>query len=360
MGESKSQYHPALAVPNIKAHIPITLEMANMQYSTWAELFKLHAKSHRVLHHIIPPAAGKEKVPSTEEEKELWQTLDAAVLSWLYGTISTDLINTVIEPDATAMEIWNRLRDLFQDNKHSRAVTLEQEFSTTNLEDFPNVSAYCQRLKSLADQLKNVGAPVLDSRLVLQMVGGLTKAYSGVGTLIRQSNPLPAFYQARSMLTLEEVGLAKDASQGSDSAMVAASFDNSPLDSGSHGHSKGKNQKKREKFRQPQEFWWCRPWLRWRQGGSVFWWWFRRCVTWDRRPTVLLPVLAATVSTMGVDASRVARATMSLPNSELGQAQFPTQAATWHLGATTTTRPAGLCSFLYWAARVLCSVLCSN
>ncbi|XP_021732100.1 uncharacterized protein LOC110698904 [Chenopodium quinoa] len=120
MGESKSQYHPALAVTNIKAHIPITLEMANMQYSTWAELFKLHAKSHRVLHHIIPPAAGKEKVPSTEEEKELWQTLDAAVLSWLYGTISTDLINTVIEPDATAMEIWNRLRDLFQDNKHSR------------------------------------------------------------------------------------------------------------------------------------------------------------------------------------------------------------------------------------------------
>ena len=46
----------------------------------------------------------------------------------------------------------------------------------------------------------------------LQMVRGLTKAFSGVGTLIRQSNPLPAFYQARSMLTLEEAGLARDAS----------------------------------------------------------------------------------------------------------------------------------------------------
>ncbi|XP_021731321.1 uncharacterized protein LOC110698230 [Chenopodium quinoa] len=139
MGDSKSSFHLELAVSNIKNNISITLEMENVQYSTWAELFKIHAKSHRVLHHIIPPAEtskGKEKVPSSEEEQELWQTLDATVLSWI---------------DATAMDAWNRLRDLFQDNRHSRAVTLKQEFSTTHLEDFPNVSAYFQRLKSLAD-----------------------------------------------------------------------------------------------------------------------------------------------------------------------------------------------------------------
>ncbi|XP_055826470.1 uncharacterized protein LOC129894886 [Solanum dulcamara] len=35
--------------------------------------------------------------------------------------------------------------------------------------DFPNVSAYCQHLKSLADQLKNVGSPVANNRLVLQL-----------------------------------------------------------------------------------------------------------------------------------------------------------------------------------------------
>jgi len=37
--------------------------------------------------------------------------------------------------------------------------------------------------------------------------------------LIRQSNPLPAFYQARSMLALEEAGMAKMASTGSHTAM---------------------------------------------------------------------------------------------------------------------------------------------
>lgn len=61
------------------------------------------------------------------------------------------------------------------------------------MKDFLNASVYCQRIKELLDQLKNVGASVLNNRLILQMVAGLIEAYQGVGTLIRQSNPLPQF-----------------------------------------------------------------------------------------------------------------------------------------------------------------------
>ncbi|KAJ9542336.1 hypothetical protein OSB04_028842 [Centaurea solstitialis] len=207
-----SSFHPALAVSSVKNLIPITLEMENVQYTTWAELFKVHARSHRVIQHIIPPTTGSSSTTLKDEDPELWSTLDATVLQWIYATISNDLLHTILEPDSTAMEAWNRLRDIFQDNKNSRAVTLEQEFSNTIMEDFPNASAYCQKLKVLSDQLKNVGAPVSNNRLVLQMVAGLTEAYNGVGTVIRQSDPLPPFYQARSMLMLEEAGLTNKAS----------------------------------------------------------------------------------------------------------------------------------------------------
>jgi len=153
----KNPFHPALAVTNIKNHIPIVLEMENVQFGTWVELFKIHARSHKVIHHIIPPESGKEKkTPETDDEIELWATLDATVLQWIYSTISSDLFATIIEPDSTAMEAWNRLNNIFQDNQNSRAVTLEQEFSATRMEDFPTCSAYCQRLKMLSDQLKNV------------------------------------------------------------------------------------------------------------------------------------------------------------------------------------------------------------
>ncbi|XP_047151379.1 uncharacterized protein LOC124823246 [Vigna umbellata] len=149
-------------------------------------------------------------MPQIEEAQELWSTLDATILQWIYVTISHDL-HTILETDTTVMEAWNRLRDKFQDNKYSRVVTLEHDFTHTDMANFPNVFAYCQHLKSLSNQLKNVGSPVDNNRLVLQMVSGLTEPYNGATTLIRQSDPLPHFYQARSMLTLEEVGLAKKA-----------------------------------------------------------------------------------------------------------------------------------------------------
>ncbi|XP_074299947.1 uncharacterized protein LOC141631135 [Silene latifolia] len=62
----------------------------------------------------------------------------------------------------------------------------------------------------IADQLANVGSPVPETRLVLQPVTHLSAGYSSVATLIQQSDPLPSFYKARSMLTLEESRLAKE------------------------------------------------------------------------------------------------------------------------------------------------------
>lgn len=71
----------------------------------------------------------------------------------------------------------------------------------------------------LFDQLKNVGSPVNNHCLVLQLISGLPEAYRSVATLILQSNPLSEFYQACSMLTLEEVGMAKMENTGSHAAM---------------------------------------------------------------------------------------------------------------------------------------------
>ncbi|XP_048501536.1 uncharacterized protein LOC125497875 [Beta vulgaris subsp. vulgaris] len=118
MPDSKSSsFHPALAVSNIRNFIPVVLETENVQYGTWAELFKIHARSHRVIHHIIKPEAGKgPKAPSTDDEKELWSTLNATVLQWIYSIISNDLLTTILEPDSTAMAAWDRLHDIFQDN----------------------------------------------------------------------------------------------------------------------------------------------------------------------------------------------------------------------------------------------------
>ncbi|XP_021984967.1 uncharacterized protein LOC110880834 [Helianthus annuus] len=73
------------------------------------------------------------------------------------------------------------------------------------------MSAYCQKLKVLADQLANVGSPVDNERLVLQLLSGLNVQYEGIATIIQQQDPLPTFYDARSKLIMVESRKAEQA-----------------------------------------------------------------------------------------------------------------------------------------------------
>jgi hypothetical protein len=183
-----------------------------------------------VIDHIIPsePAAD----PSLKTtDPQLWLRLDSVVLQWIYGTISDDLLNTIIEHNSTAEIAWNRLFNIFYDNKNSRALYLEQEFSRTNMEQFSDASSYCQHLKALSDQLANVGSPVSNDRLVLQLISGLTDAYAAVGSQIRHADSLLQFYKARSMIILEETARLKKVSSPVDNSSFMASHNDASADS---------------------------------------------------------------------------------------------------------------------------------
>jgi len=78
-------------------------------------------------------------------------------------------------------------------------------------------------LKLIAEQLGNVGTPVSEDRLVLRLVTGLSSAYDSLATIIQQLDPLPSFYKARSMLTLEETRRHKNT--GVESALLHTQSD---------------------------------------------------------------------------------------------------------------------------------------
>ncbi|GJZ35073.1 retrotransposon-realted protein [Tanacetum coccineum] len=141
MAES-TKLHPAqtVGVNYIVNSVIVKLEMETSQYAYWAELFKINYRAYDVIDHLTS------ETPPPPKDKE----------------------------PAMTPEI------------------------------FSNISSYCQELKMLADQLANVGAPVSNKRLVLQLIAGLNESYDGVATIIQQSDPLPTFYDARSKLILEE------------------------------------------------------------------------------------------------------------------------------------------------------------
>ncbi|KAJ9557372.1 hypothetical protein OSB04_011986 [Centaurea solstitialis] len=138
--------HPATTITNIKNHIPLVLGTEERNYNNWVALFKVQCTVCKVLDHIIPPDAA----PSEHDEE--WLCLDAIVLQWIYSTITTDLLTTILHPDNTAHKAWQALQGIFVDNKPTRAIYLQQKFSNTKLAAFPDATAYCRELKLLSDQ----------------------------------------------------------------------------------------------------------------------------------------------------------------------------------------------------------------
>ncbi|XP_071704236.1 uncharacterized protein [Rutidosis leptorrhynchoides] len=192
-----SKIHPAITINNIKNFIPITLEMEKSQYFFCDDSFS-----------TTPPPARTAS----------WERLDDIILQWIYGTISLDLLRTICKDDSTAQQAWDRLKGIFHDNRNSRAVHLQNKFANTSIDQFPDASTYCQELKILAIQLGNVGPAIEEDRLVLQLVTGLNESYASLESIISHREKLPSFYEARSMLILEESQKQQSATQAASHA----------------------------------------------------------------------------------------------------------------------------------------------
>ncbi|CAA7015688.1 unnamed protein product [Microthlaspi erraticum] len=111
----------SLSLTQIKAHIPITLDMNQMNYDIWRELFETHCHSFNVLSHLDG------SLTSTGPEDTTWSQTDGTVKMWIYGTISESLLKLVLKTKCTASELWTTIENLFRDNKEARAIQLENE-----------------------------------------------------------------------------------------------------------------------------------------------------------------------------------------------------------------------------------------
>ncbi|GKB72182.1 hypothetical protein Tco_0933594 [Tanacetum coccineum] len=74
-----SKIHP-VTVNSIKNFIPITFEMEKSQYSSRAELFKIHYRAYQVIDHLTAATPPVTTPPTPAMPLETWNQLDAIVL----------------------------------------------------------------------------------------------------------------------------------------------------------------------------------------------------------------------------------------------------------------------------------------
>jgi hypothetical protein len=68
-----------------------------------------------------------------------------------------------------------------------------------------SVGDFCSKMKSTADTLQDLGYPVPEHVLALNVVRGLSESYAALRTMFTHQKPTPTFLQLRDALTLEEL-----------------------------------------------------------------------------------------------------------------------------------------------------------
>ncbi|GKB43875.1 hybrid signal transduction histidine kinase M, partial [Tanacetum coccineum] len=182
-------------VTNIKSHVPLVLDLDQLNYDAWCELFTSHCHNFGV-HGLLDGSHT-----STSETASEWKKLDSL-------------------DKARSMELHEELRSL-----EIRSLSIAE---------------YFKKIKVISDLLSNIDAPVSEKNLLMYAANGLTDKYEHVASIIRHTKTPLTLLEARSMLLLEELCLNRK--QGRDSTHDTSSSSTVLLASGS-GSNKGRSNK---------------------------------------------------------------------------------------------------------------------
>jgi len=137
-----------------------------------------------------------------------WSRMDDVVVSWLFNTISPDLLDVIHERDGvTAWSSWLGIEQQFLNNRESRAMLLDAEFRTL-AQGALSVDDFCRKMKGMADALADLGEPINDRTLVLNILRGLNERFQFMAQLVTRQRPFPSFADVRADLRLAELNMA--------------------------------------------------------------------------------------------------------------------------------------------------------
>ncbi|GLT62116.1 hypothetical protein SLA2020_347760 [Shorea laevis] len=201
--------HPVFTVSNIKTFVPETLTHEN--YAIWKELMIPVFKSKGVYGHID----GTDPCPpSTSPNFEAWMQIDFQILSWIHATISTEVLQMIIQPGKTlsAKEAWDAIQISYQNQLAARKMYVKQEFISLHKQPGQSMISYLQYVKKVADNMHGVGESLTDRDIVMQAIGGLDAEYNISKRTIPQRLPFPSFLELQSLLLTEEATLQREKS----------------------------------------------------------------------------------------------------------------------------------------------------
>jgi hypothetical protein len=133
-----------------------------------------------------------------------WIRMDSVILNWISNSISTDLHQVVRERGCTMRHLWLAIENQFFNNREQCTLHLDAAFHTFVHGDL-SINEYYRKFKAMTDDLADLGAPVEDRILVLNILRGLNRRFKHVGSIIWRYSPFLNFLKVQDDLLLEEI-----------------------------------------------------------------------------------------------------------------------------------------------------------
>jgi hypothetical protein len=188
------------------------------------DYFSLLFREYDLLDHIDDTT----DLPAMPHDPD-WSTIDATIIRWFFQTVSTDIFHTVVCDGDTARDVWKKITGLFTDNKIQCITFLQQEFFGLHQNDL-SLDAFCLRLKTLSDELRDLEFPITDALLLSTLAAGLGEDLSHATSNLMLLTT-PTYEQAVAYLRNEERRLKHLRAHAAHTAFVAGFSPGAPTPS---------------------------------------------------------------------------------------------------------------------------------
>jgi hypothetical protein len=108
----------SLNVASVKTHVPVVLDLAKSNYSKWRMLISVLLGKYELSDHVAFQTAAADRTAE-------WNREDFIVRSWLYGSISDEILAIIMAENQTAFDAYMLICNLFLDNQMTHAVHLK-------------------------------------------------------------------------------------------------------------------------------------------------------------------------------------------------------------------------------------------
>ena len=183
-------------------------------YRTWSFNMRLYLESHELFEH----AEGTAESPGTDTSAEVRRKFTSdAKKAWTHICLAIEPEYQIhVRDTRTAKEAWDALKNQFARESLLQKVRLRQQYYSCRFRPGSNMLEHISHLRSLHDQLKEMGVNIDDKELAMTLLASLPEEFKPLITALDAVGDENISYDKVKNMLLNDVDRTKDSRSSED------------------------------------------------------------------------------------------------------------------------------------------------